>query len=101
MTRGGASEPLHPEQNTSAALRGMNRALGGIYDQPSKRTAQWCPAAPSAVIFPIQLKPEGVDTSVLLVANRSRCYPNLKSLVNLSHLGIGGGTGGEGTGPPG
>ena len=51
-------------------------------------------AAPSAVIFPIQLKPEGVDTSVLFVANRSRWYPNLKSLVNFWHLGIGGGTGG-------
>ena len=39
------------------------------------------------------LKPEGVDTSVLFVANRSRCYLNLKSWVNFWHLGIGGGTG--------
>ena len=58
-------------------------------------------AAPSAVIFPIQLKPEGVDTGLLFVANRSRWYPNLKSLVNFWHLGIGGGTGGGGTGAPG
>ena len=72
MTRGGASELLHPEQDTSAALRGMNRALGEIYGQPSSGQRSGVRAAPSAVIFPIQLKPEGVDTSVLLVANRSR-----------------------------
>ena len=54
---GGASEPLHPEQNTSAALRGMNRALGGIYGQPSKRTAQWCPSGTECRYFSYPINP--------------------------------------------
>ena len=59
MTRGGASEPLHPEQNTSGALRGINRALGGIYGQPSKRTAQWCPSGTKRRYFSYPIKARG------------------------------------------
>ena len=56
MTRGGASEPLHPEQNTSAALRGMNRALGGIYGQPSEQTKQWWPSSTGRRYFSYPIK---------------------------------------------
>ena len=59
MTRGGASEPLHPEQNTSAAWRGMNRALGGIYGQPSERTTRWCPSGTERRYFSYPIKARG------------------------------------------
>ena len=59
MTRAGASEPLHPEQNTSAAWRGMNRALGGIYGQPSERTTQWCPSGTERCYFSYPIKARG------------------------------------------
>ena len=59
MTRGEASEPLHPEQNTRVVWRGMNRALGGIYGQPSERTTQWCPSGTERRYFSYPIKAIG------------------------------------------
>ena len=59
MTRSGAPEPLHPEQNTSAALRGMNRALSVIYGQLSERTTQWWPSGTERRYFSYPIKARG------------------------------------------